>query len=62
MSNNKDKKQSHRDIAMEFLLAANRQSETPISEDIITEVYTLFAEAQSESATYQRSLELLINS
>jgi len=62
MNDKNHKKQSHKDIAMQFLLAANSESDTPISEDTIKEVYNLFSDEQSESTGYQRKLEHLINS
>ena len=54
-------KSSHKDIAMDLLLSVNTESDAPISPEIIEKVYDLFYEKQSESVTYQRNLEKLIN-
>ena len=52
---------SHKKVAMQFLLSANKNLENPISNETVENVYDLFAEQNSEIQNFQKSLQIIIN-
>ena len=61
MTEVKNSESSHKKIAMEFLLSANKDLDEPISARIIEKVYDLFAEENSDVQSFQRGLQKIIN-
>jgi hypothetical protein len=55
------KEHSHKSVAMQFLLSANNDLETPISNKTVEKVYDLFAEQNSEVQNFQKGLQKIIN-
>lgn len=52
--------ETHRKIAMEFLMEANSDQDSPVQQKLIEEVYDLFAAEGSGSLNFQRALEKII--
>lgn len=61
MTNVSSSQNSHKKIAMQFLLNANRELDKPASAEIIEKVYDLFAEQHSETQSFQKSLQKIIH-
>jgi len=60
MSKNEEYKETHKKIAMDFLLSSNNELENPVSKEKIEQVYDLFAEEKFEQQSYQKSLDKIV--
>ena len=60
ISKNEEYKETHKKIAMDFLLSSNNELENPVSKEKIEQVYDLFAEEKFEQQSYQKSLDKIV--
>ena len=61
VSNKKQIRQNHKEIAMSFLLKTNEQIADPVTKETIESVYDLFAEERDDSQNYQNKLKRLLD-
>jgi len=61
MTEVKNRENSHKKIAMKFLLSNNLTLDQPICEKKIEHVYDLFSGEGSETQSLQKSLQKIIN-